>query len=160
MDGTIRFSASNIPNRALEGTFNGIGRRPWVVMLNLRNFRVEFLTFLMIGREPRELRGNGWYGWIQRIKWDQWYSGENFWWLWEASMGGNIIFTQFYSAIFDVFDDRRGTKRDMGKRMVPLDSAGRIGLEIILKWFFIAVGGCSLATDACCPTLNGDGGVF
>ena len=68
MDGTIEFSVSNMPNHTLERTSNGFGKHPWAGMLDLRNLTAEFETFLMIGREPIEIRGNRWYQHIRRIK--------------------------------------------------------------------------------------------
>ena len=58
MDGTIGFGSSNMPNHPLEGSSNAVGRHPWAGMLDLRNLTAEFETFLMIGREPIEIRGN------------------------------------------------------------------------------------------------------
>jgi hypothetical protein len=55
-------------NHALEGTYNGFGKRLWALMFDLRNLTAEFETFLMIEKQPREIRGNRWYQTIQHIK--------------------------------------------------------------------------------------------
>ena len=56
-------------------------------------------------------------------------------------MGGDVIFTQFYSRIFDVFDDGRRPKRDTAKRMAPADSAYQIYLTILWRELMRALGG-------------------
>jgi len=56
-------------------------------------------------------------------------------------MGGDVIFTQFYSGIFDVFGDERRTKRDTAKWMAVADSAHQIGPTILWREPLRALGG-------------------
>src|SRR5437667_7237286 len=63
IDFTVEFRASNMPKYPLEGSSNRRERRPGKGIL-----KQKMGTFLVTGDEPLEIRQNGWYHWIQRIK--------------------------------------------------------------------------------------------